>query len=80
MREHIEIIRNYARDPDTVICIAAIVTLSQWGDQASRPAFQEAVASDIPRLQRAGRAALARLDRWKVGVHHEGTETRRRNH
>ena len=63
LREYIETIRNYARDPDPVVRIAAIVTLSQWGDQASRPAFQEAAASDIPRLQRAGRLALQKLGR-----------------
>ncbi len=45
------------------MAIAAMVTLSQWGDEHSRPAFEEAAGSGPPRLQRAGRAALARLDK-----------------
>ena len=61
LREHIPTIRKYVRDPDTVVRIAAMVTLSQWGDEESRPAFEEAAKSDNFRLQRAGKLALRRI-------------------
>ncbi|MCY3018397.1 MAG: HEAT repeat domain-containing protein [Planctomycetota bacterium] len=61
LREHIPTIRKYARDPNDVVRIAAIVALSQWGDEESRPAFEEAAQSKTVRLQRAGKAALERL-------------------
>ena len=41
------------------------MTLSQWGDEDSRPAFEEAANSDIVRLQRAGKAALRRLENFR---------------
>ncbi len=62
LREHIPAVRSYARDPDVTVRIAAIVTLSQWGDEESRPAFEEAANSEVVRLQRAGKAALKRLN------------------
>ncbi|MCY3019445.1 MAG: HEAT repeat domain-containing protein [Planctomycetota bacterium] len=65
LREHIPTIRKYARDPNDVVRIAAIVALSQWGDEESRPAFEEAAQSKTVRLQRAGKAALERLDHAK---------------
>jgi HEAT repeat protein len=61
MKEYIPTIRKYLYDPDEVIRIAAIVALSQWGDEESRPAFSAAAKSDSIRLQRAGQAALTRL-------------------
>jgi len=61
LREQVAAIRTYLRDSNEVIRIAAIVVLSQWGDEASRPAFEEAAKSGTARLQRAGKAALDRL-------------------
>jgi hypothetical protein len=65
MREHIPAIRNYARSANDVIRIAAIVALSQWGDEESRPACEEAAKSTVVRLQHCGQAALKRLDSAK---------------
>jgi hypothetical protein len=62
LREHTPAIRRYLGDADEVVRIAAIVTLSEWGDAESRPAFEAAAASPSVRLQRAGRLALRRLD------------------
>jgi len=64
-REHIPAIRQYVRDPNEVIRIAAMVALSQWGDEESRTAFQEAAQASSVRLQRAGKAAVERLDKAK---------------
>jgi len=64
MKEYIPTIRKYLYDPDEVIRIAAIVALSQWGDEESRPAFEAAAKSDTVRLQRAGQAALTRLSQF----------------
>ena len=61
MKEYIPTIRKYLYDPDEVIRIAAIVALSQWDDEESRPAFSAAAKSDSIRVQRAGQAALTRL-------------------
>jgi len=47
---------------DEVIRIAAVVALSQWEDEQSRPAFEKAAESQSVRLQRAGKAALKRLE------------------
>ncbi len=63
LRDQIGTIRKCVRDENPVVAIAAIVTLSQWRDEASRSAFDEAARSSHPRLQRAGKAALARLNR-----------------
>lgn len=65
LREHIPAIRKYVRDPNDVVRIAAIVALSQWGDEESRPAFEEAAQSKTVRLQRAGKAALERIEKAK---------------
>jgi len=69
MREKIPLIRDLLRDTDEVVRIAAIVVLSQWGDGQSRVAFEEASKSPIMRVQRAGKAALDRLDNAKTSVH-----------
>jgi len=65
LKEHIPVIREYLRDRNEVVRIAAIVALSEWGDEASRPAFEEAAASSVVRLRRAGRGGLERLDQAK---------------
>lgn len=61
LREQIPVIRKYARDSNEVVRITALVALSQWLDEESRPAFEEAARSPAVRLQRAGNAALKRL-------------------
>jgi HEAT repeat protein len=65
MREHIPAIRGYARSTNDIIRIAAIVALSEWGDETSRPAFEDAAQSSTVRLRRCGQAALKRLDSVK---------------
>lgn len=65
LRELMPNVRKYARDPDEIIRIAAIATLSLWGDEESRPAFEDASSSEVVRVQRAGKAALQRLDQIK---------------
>jgi hypothetical protein len=62
LRDQIPTVRKYLRDSDEPTRIAAIVALSQWGDQESRPAFEEAANSKSVRLQRAGTLALKTLD------------------
>lgn len=62
LREQMQVIRPFARDPNEVTRIAAIVALSQWGDEGSREAFKAAADSSSIRLQRAGKAALERLN------------------
>jgi len=63
LREHIPTIRKYLRDKNDVVRIAAIVTLSQWGDDESRLAIEEAAKSSSFRLRRCAAMALKRLDR-----------------
>lgn len=63
MREHLPAIRRLARDSSEVVRIASIVALSHWEDEESRPAFEEAVKATVPRVQRAGQAALERLNK-----------------
>ena len=74
LREYLPTIRKYVRDPDTVVRIAAIVTLSQWNDVESRPAFEEAANSDNFRLQRAGKLALRRIRDAEAGQAQEPEE------
>jgi len=62
LRDQIPLIRKYLYDANEVVRIAAIVTLSEWGDEDNRPAFEAAAKSMSVRLQRAGKAALERLD------------------
>ncbi len=63
LREHASTIRRFLRDENEVVRVAAIVTLSQWADEESRPAFETAAESDSVRLRRAGKLALRTLDR-----------------
>jgi len=65
MREQIPVVRKYVRDQNDVVRIAAIVALSQWGDEESRTAFEEAAKSPNVRLQRCGKMALDRLDQQR---------------
>lgn len=65
LRTQIPNVRKHVRSSNEVVRIAAIVALSQWGDEESRPAFEEAAKSSSVRLQRAGKAALERLDKAK---------------
>ena len=62
LKEHIPAIRQYAKDSNEVVRIAAIVCLSDWRDEESRPAFEAAAKSSNIRLQRCGQAALKRMD------------------
>ncbi len=63
LREHIPTIRKYVRHENDVVRIAAIVTLSQWGDEEARPAIEEAAGAGSFRLKRCAKLALKRLDR-----------------
>jgi len=63
LRQHIPTIRTYLRDGNEVVRIAAIVTLSEWGDEESRPAIEEAAKSESFRLRRCAEMALKRLSR-----------------
>jgi HEAT repeat protein len=61
-REFLPKFRTLANDPAEPVRIAAIVALSSWGDQESRPAFEACASSNSVRLQLAGKAALQRLN------------------
>ena len=61
LKEHIPEIRKHLHSPDEPARIAAIVALSQWKDQASRPAIEKSAASGSHRLRRAAKAALERM-------------------
>ncbi len=63
LRDHIPTIRQYLPDKNDVVRIAAIVTLSQWGDEESRSGIEEAAKSRSFRLRRCAEMALKRLDR-----------------
>ena len=54
-------IRPFLKDKDPVVRIAALHVLGEWRDQESRATFEEAAASDVQRVNRAGRRALERL-------------------
>jgi hypothetical protein len=62
LREHIPTIREHLRADNELDRIAAIVTLSQWGDEESRPAIEEATKTGSSRLRRSAEMALKRLD------------------
>ena len=66
LRDQIPTIRLYSRSTNDIIRIAALVALSQWGDEESRPAIEEAATSPVVRLQHCGQAALKRLDAAKA--------------
>lgn len=58
-RDQIDVIRSFLESGDEAERIAAIVTLAEWGDAKSIPAFEAAAQSENPRLQGAGQTALA---------------------
>ena len=60
-RDELSQVRRYARDENTVVRIAALVTLAAWNDHASRAAMEDAAASDSTRLRRCGQRALQQL-------------------
>jgi hypothetical protein len=64
LREHTPRIREFLRDTNEneIVRIAAIVTLSGWGDEESRSLIEEAARSGAFRLKRAAEMALKRLD------------------
>ena len=61
LKEHIPTIRPFLSSTNEPARIAAIVTLSEWGDEESLPAFEEAAASKSKRIKRAGQRALDHL-------------------
>ena len=63
LRQELETIRRLAQSPNQAVHIGAIVTLAEWRDEGSRPLFKTATDSSLPRLQRAGAAALAKMER-----------------
>ena len=63
LRDQLPLIRPFVRSTNDTTRIAAIVTLSQWGDIESRPAIEEAATSSVIRVQHCAKAALARLDK-----------------
>ncbi len=65
LKERIPEVRKCLADPSDPVRIAAIVVLSQWGDEASRPAIEEAAKSKSYRLQNAAQMALKRMDAAK---------------
>jgi hypothetical protein len=62
LRSQMPSVRHYVRAENVNARIAAMLTLSRWGDEKSRAAFEEAAKSTDRRLQSAGKAALKRLD------------------
>jgi HEAT repeat protein len=62
LRDQAPEIRKHLSDTNLAVRIASMVVLSDWGDTASRSAFEAAAKEGHPRLQRAGKAALYRLD------------------
>lgn len=65
MRDEMPIIRSHLKSANEATRIASIVVLSQWGDEESRAAFEVAASSTNSRLQRAGKAAIQRLNSIK---------------
>jgi hypothetical protein len=61
LKEHLPTIRQYARDPNNTVRIAAIVVLSNWNDVESLPAMQEAAEAKDPLVKKCGQEALKRM-------------------
>ena len=61
-RETVPAIRAYLRSTNESVRISAIWVLGKFGDEESRPGFIEAVSSPLPRIQSAGKLALANLN------------------
>lgn len=62
LRETIPAIRPFLASTNESARIAAIVTLSEWKDEPSRKAIEEAAQSPVLRVQRAGVAGLDRFN------------------
>jgi len=62
LRKEIPEVRKYLSDSNEAVQIAAIVALSQWGDDESRGQFEIARNSKSLRIRNAGNAAIERLD------------------
>ena len=61
-RETLPAIRAHLRSTNESVCISAIWVLGKFGDEESRPGFVEAASSPRPRIQSAGKLALANLN------------------
>jgi HEAT repeat protein len=61
-RETLPAIRVYLRSTNESVRISAIWVLGKFGDEESRPVFDEAASSSRPRIQSAGKLALANLN------------------
>ena len=61
-RETIPAIRVYLRFTNESVRISAIWVLGKCADEESRPVFDEAASSPRPRIQSAGKLALANLN------------------
>jgi HEAT repeat protein len=61
-RETVPAIRAYLRSTNESVRISAIWVLGKFGDEESRPVFDEAASSSRPRIQSAGKLALANLN------------------
>ena len=62
-RDELPTIRRLARDVQFGQASFAIWILSEWGDKDSLPIFEAAAKSDDSYIQKAGKAALARLEK-----------------
>ena len=60
-------IRKYATDSNEVVRIAALVVLSEWGDQDCRVVCEDAAKSKSVRLQRCGPGRAETAGCGKVG-------------
>jgi hypothetical protein len=61
-RETLPAIRAHLRSTNESVRISAIWVLGKFGDEESRPIFVEAASSPRPRIQSAGKLALANLN------------------
>jgi hypothetical protein len=68
LREHASLVRGFLQNTNEEIFVAAIAALGQWRDPESRATFETAASSGNPRVQRAGRTALERLDSVAKGT------------
>ncbi len=66
LKDQIPEIRKFLNSSSEPERKQAIVVLSQWGDEASRPAIEEAAKSKSVQLQTAAQMALKRLDEAKA--------------
>jgi hypothetical protein len=67
-KKRIEDIRLVLTDADQTTRVAAIYTLGQWGDIASKPAFEIAARSPIHAIKMAGSKALDSLQKLEMPI------------